>query len=41
MNLTHTDQFSWYRAQVVGVVEQCQGTNCTIDVDTVYALPDN
>jgi hypothetical protein len=39
MKLIQTDQYSWYHAQVTGLVEQCKGTECIIDVDTVYALP--
>ena len=39
MKLIQTDQYSWYHAQVVGLVEQCKGTECIIDVDTVYELP--
>ena len=39
LKLIQTDQYSWYHAQVVGLVEQCKGAECIIDVDTVYALP--
>jgi hypothetical protein len=39
LKLIQTDQFSWYHAQVVGLVEQCKAAECIIDVDTIYALP--
>jgi len=39
LNLVTTDQFSWYHVTVTGLVEQCKGTECIIDVDTITALP--
>jgi hypothetical protein len=37
--LVRTDAFSWYRVMVTGIVDQCQGAECIIDVDTVNGLP--
>ena len=36
--LVRTEQFSWYRVRVIGFVNQCQGAECIIDVDTIYGL---
>jgi len=36
--LIRSDAFSWYRVQVIGLVNQCQGAECMIDVDTIYGL---
>jgi len=39
LDLVRTDAFSWYRVMVTGLVEQCQGAECIIDVDMIDGLP--
>jgi hypothetical protein len=39
LNLIRTDQFSWYHVMVTGLVEQCKGAECIINVDTINGLP--
>ena len=39
LNLVKTDQFGMYHVTITGIVDQCTGNECIINVDGVYSLP--